>query len=98
VDPRTRSFDDFAAAIAEVAHVPAANIAQGTRLLEDLDIDSLALTEVIVMLMVDFGMSSLSDGLERRDWRGITAGDLYEEYRKGEAPPVVRGPVVFRRT
>jgi acyl carrier protein len=77
------SFEQFASAIAEVARVPAGEIGQRTYLLDGLGLDSLSLTELIVMLIDQYGMDSLSERLEARDWSRITAGQLYDEYRNG---------------
>jgi acyl carrier protein len=78
---RRQEWDRFAAAVAEAARVDPAAIEPHTRLLEDLGLDSLSLTEVVVALMVDFEMQALSEELEQRDWNGVTVGELYDEYR-----------------
>jgi acyl carrier protein len=69
--------------------VPAEDLAPSMRLDQDLALDSLALTEVVVLLIVDFDMETLAEELEQRDWRGVTLGDLYGEYRTGQ--PARRG-------
>jgi acyl carrier protein len=78
---------EFAAAIAEVAHAPAETIAPGTRLIGDLGLDSLALAEVIVLLLTELDVPSLDGDLSGREWEQVTAGELFEEYRRGERPP-----------
>jgi acyl carrier protein len=75
-----RSWDDFAATVAGIARVPVEGVRRDTRLVGDLGLDSLALTEVIVALIVDFDMEALSTELEERDWGAVTIGSLYDEY------------------
>jgi acyl carrier protein len=80
-------WEEFANAIALAGKLPAENVRQDQRLLEDLGLDSLGLLEVIVFLVVDCGMEALADELPERDWRGVSAGELYREYREGVPPP-----------
>jgi acyl carrier protein len=82
------SFEEFAAALAEVARVPARSVGPRTPLLDGLGLDSLSLTELIVLLMLEFDMDSLSNRIEARDWSLVTVGQLYDEYRSG--PTAVR--------
>jgi acyl carrier protein len=86
-DERWLEWVRFAEAIAEAANLPIETIEPGSRLLEDLGIDSLGLAEVICLLLVDFKMASLESDLSTRDWRLVTVGELYEEYQRGEALP-----------
>jgi acyl carrier protein len=79
----SRSWETFAAAIASSAQVSVDRIGSGTRLTEDLGLDSLALTELVVLLIVEFDMTDLADDLEARNWAGVTVGALYSEYRRG---------------
>lgn len=92
---RKLEWSSFATAIAQTAGVPAERIEPGTRLLEDLGLDSLALSEVIVLLLVDFEMFSLEQELSKREWRHVTVGELFQEYQRGQAPPS-REHVVIR--
>lgn len=85
----------FAARIAEVVGVPVGRVEHGSSLLDDLGLDSLALTEVIVLLLVDLDMSSLEPGLAERDWRQVTVGNLFEEYSH-ETPAQPRTQFVMR--
>jgi acyl carrier protein len=79
-----RTWDELANAVAEIARVERADIGPDTRLVDDLHLDSLALAQLAVTLIVDFDMGWLSDELERRQWSGITAGELYERRCAGE--------------
>jgi acyl carrier protein len=76
-----RRWNRFATSVAAAAHVRPEAITRSTRLHEDLEIDSLAFAEVVVVLIVDFGMETMADDLDRRDWSGVTVGELYDEYR-----------------
>lgn len=87
---------EFAQAVAGAANVPAEAITAESRLLDDLGLDSLALSEVVVMLLVDLGMASLESGLGQRDWRHVTVGELFEEYRQGR-PGAPREQFVIRQ-
>jgi acyl carrier protein len=78
------NWEDFAHAVAEVAGADSSQVGHRTRLVGDLGLDSLALTEVLVMLMVDLQMTSVADQLAERDWGRVTVGDLYEKYRTGD--------------
>jgi acyl carrier protein len=77
------TWEHFAAAVAGIAQVQAQDIAPTTRLDNDLGLDSLALTELVVLLIVDFDMESLEDDLDDRDWAHVTVGALYDEYTSG---------------
>jgi acyl carrier protein len=81
-----RSWDGFVTAVATAAHVRPEAITPSTRLDEDLGIDSLALAEVVVVLIVDFGMDAMAEQLDQRDWSGVTVGELYDEYRATAEP------------
>jgi acyl carrier protein len=78
---------EFTAAIAEVARVPADAIAPGTRLIGDLGLDSLALAELVVLLLTEIGVPSLEDELAGREWEQATVGELFAEYQRGDRPP-----------
>lgn len=75
------SWTEFAGEIAEVAGTDASAVRPSTRLVRDLDADSLSLAE-IAMLVVDGTKASFAD-LERLAWDRITAQDLYEFYVRG---------------
>lgn len=84
--PGKLGWPEFAAHISEAANVPVESIEPGTRLLEDLGLDSLALVEVIVTLLVDLDMTSLQSDLAKREWLHVTVGELFAEYERGRAP------------
>jgi acyl carrier protein len=72
---------EFAAAVAACAFVSVDGITPATRLDADLGMDSLSLTELVVVLIVDFGAADLGDTLDDRDWAGVTVGQLFDECR-----------------
>jgi acyl carrier protein len=78
--PGDVSWEDFVAVIAEIAEADCDDVRPHVRLVEDLNLDSLALLEVIVGLVVDLGLEELSDEMQASTWRGVTVGDLYKEY------------------
>lgn len=49
------------------------------RLIEDLELDSLAMAEVVVLLEEKYGMTGRRVSLLTRDWRSVTVSELYEE-------------------
>ena len=79
-------WDDFAVAVAAIVHIPVEAAQRDTRLVGDVGLDSLGLTELIVALIIDFEMESLSNGLEERDWNEVTIGSLYDEYLRESEP------------
>lgn len=52
----------------------------------ELDLDSLALTELVVVLITELGMEHLSDDLESRDWSEVTLGSIYDEWQAQADP------------
>ena len=79
----TATLGDFVATIARTADIPAERLAAQTRLVPDLGLDSLALTEVVVTLVAEYDMATLADDVDDRDWNEMTAQDLYDEYLSG---------------
>lgn len=90
-------WEQFAAAIAEAAQVPVEKITPTSRLLEDLGLDSLALSELIVLLIVELEMTKLESELASREWDRVTVGELFEEYQQGERPPRGKEYVIRER-
>jgi Phosphopantetheine attachment site len=76
-------WEEFRARLSELTGVPLEDVTPAARLVEDLGLDSLGITEVAVLLLVDYELDGLSDGLQRSGWDGVTAGDVYEECRGG---------------
>jgi acyl carrier protein len=82
-DSQTLSPQEFAAEIAQITGIPPADVTEASRLIDDLGLDSLALTELLVVLIDEYDMHSLSRGLEDREWQNVTVRDLYHEYLTG---------------
>ena len=79
-------WEQFAAAIADVSGVQVGRISESSRLIEDLGLDSLALSEVIVFLLVELEMDSLGADLQDREWVRVTVGELFTEYSTHRRP------------
>ena len=85
MSPGGPSWGEFAAKLASVAEIDAAGIQQEARLIEDLDLDSLAVIELVVALMNDYGLA-MPDGIDAERWDGLTAGQLFESVTQGTIP------------
>jgi acyl carrier protein len=70
--------DGFITVVAEVSERDATAIVAESRLIDDLGMDSLALTELVLVCIESFGVDELADNLER-DWELVTVGDLHHE-------------------
>jgi acyl carrier protein len=79
-------WEGFVDAICEVAAVDRERVGRGSRLLEDLDLDSFALAELVALLLVEFEVGTLESDLGERDWKLVTVGELFDEYRRGVPP------------
>jgi len=62
--------------ICELGAVKRAVVRPDSRLLEDLDLDSLALVELIVWAAEEFDLKVLADDLETRRWEGTTVSEV----------------------
>jgi acyl carrier protein len=76
------AWERFATTVADAAEVGPGGVSPATRLVEDLNLDSLALLELVVTLLVDYGLEELPPEFERANWNGITVGRLYDEIRR----------------
>jgi acyl carrier protein len=83
---RSVSWEEFAAEAARLAERPADIIDETTRLVEDLEMDSLSLAELVVILIEKYDMYSLSKTLEERSWDNVTVRAMYDEYLTGLPP------------
>jgi acyl carrier protein len=80
-------WEAFAAKVAEVADVRPDEVGRETRLVDDLGVDSLALAELVVLLLVDYGLEDLSESLQDSDWGELKVGALYDECRAHTPSP-----------
>jgi acyl carrier protein len=76
-------WDQFARRLATVTGVGTAQVQPDARLVDDLGLDSIAIAEVVVMLLADYQLDGLSERLQSSNWRDVTVGTLYDEYRTG---------------
>ena len=74
------SWESLRSQVALIAQVPASDIDRNTRLVADLGLDSLAVTEVAVVLMEEFGTDALAEGLDEIEWETLTVGRLFDDY------------------
>lgn len=84
VSTSSPAWEEFVSAIAETTDVQRDGLVPETTLVRDLGLDSLALAELVALLVVEFGMETLAAELDDRRWGSITLGELYEEQRTGE--------------
>jgi hypothetical protein len=92
-DSGSRDSDDwdlFVGHLAEVAGVAPAAIGRGTRLVDDLNLDSLGLTEAVVILLADLELEELPGSLAAADWSALTVGEVYDACRGASRGPKVR--------
>jgi acyl carrier protein len=82
---RDEHWTEFAGAVAGLAGVPAEHVTTDTRLVDDLGLDSLALAELVVTLVADFGIESLAQDFDERNWAAVTVGALYDDWRASQS-------------
>jgi acyl carrier protein len=76
---------ELALAVADLAGAPLTEITPESRLIEDLGLDSLALVELLVVVMEHHhDAATMADRLEDRSWDGVTLGMLLQA---GRRPP-----------
>jgi len=83
--PPSPQWEGFAAEIAAIAQRPTEEVERRLRIVEDLGLDSVALAELVLVLIDDYGMASISDDLDQRTWEGVTVGQLFDEYLRDAA-------------
>jgi acyl carrier protein len=71
------TWEIFVSSIAEIAQVSPGEIRQESGLVDDLGLDSVALAEVVVLLVDDFDIAEVSTGVADGDWSTITVGELF---------------------
>lgn len=79
------SWEGFAATLGELTTVDATSIGREARLIEDLDIDSLGLIELVVAMVNEYSLA-IPNGLDARQWEGLTAGQLFDAVSAGALP------------
>jgi acyl carrier protein len=81
----TDQWPPFIEDLARLAEVPADEIDRQTRLTQDLDLDSLALVELVVKLDHEHGVNT-ARRLQADGWQEITAGELFDRVFGSSAP------------
>lgn len=78
------AFDRFRLEVAEILEVEPGEVSSDSRLVEDLDFDSLAFAELSILLMERYGsrnfMSAIADDV---DVQALTVGSVFESYASG---------------
>jgi acyl carrier protein len=74
------SWEKFVAGVADIVRVDPADIRREARLTQDLGVDSLSLAELIVALVDEWRVDSVSATIPDRVWSEVTVGALYDEY------------------
>lgn len=77
------SWESFVAQLAVIAHREPSIIAPETRLVADLGLDSLAITELAVALMDEFGVEAVTDRMDEIEWEALTVGRVFDDYVDG---------------
>lgn len=83
----SQSWERFAAALAEITQLPLDAVNPGSRLIEDLGLDSLALVELVVFAIETYNPATVSKELDARQWEGVTAGEFFGECAPGQLTP-----------
>jgi acyl carrier protein len=73
-------WDEFISVVAEFTELPVESI-------ENLGLDSLALTELLITLIEDHGVDALTEDLFERSWERVTLAALFEKYCNGKPSP-----------
>jgi acyl carrier protein len=74
------SWSEFTERVSEVAAIDPHDIRRESSIVDDLRLDSLSLTELVVLCLVDLDFTALGNALPDREWRRATVGGLYDEY------------------
>lgn len=73
------TWDVLVGQLAELAGVPPDAVTPDARLVEHIGLDSLAIAELVLILVQDHGIDARVADAEGRDWSRISAGQLLEE-------------------
>jgi acyl carrier protein len=79
------TWEAFAGEVAQAVFVPVESVRRETRLIEDLDADSLAVVELVIAMVDDYDLT-VPDGIDPARWKGITAGQLFDSVVQGSLP------------
>jgi acyl carrier protein len=85
VAPSVPSWEVFVTSLGETLEVPPESILPESRVIEDLDADSVALLELVVAMMNEYSLA-MPNGINPSQWEGLTAGQLFDSVRQGSLP------------
>jgi acyl carrier protein len=74
---------ELMAEVAPFTEVAPERISRDSMLIEDLGLDSLALTELLITLIEEHGAEPLTEELFSRSWERVTLGELFSVYCAG---------------
>lgn len=83
---KEEAWREFAATIALAGDLDVCQVSASSKLVEDLNLDSLALFEVVVALLVDYELRELPQTLRDGDWSGVTVGIMFDLIYDRESP------------
>jgi broad-specificity NMP kinase len=75
---------EFVDPLVEIFTGARAELKPESRLIEDLGVDSLALAELIIVLVERYDPASLSRRLDERAWEEVTLGMLFQECKASD--------------
>lgn len=80
IDPASiPSRDELVAVVAEIAELDRDEVGPDSRLVIDLDLDSLAIAELLSRLVGELGARPEITGLNRAEWFSMTVNGLYQQ-------------------
>jgi acyl carrier protein len=79
------AWDDFAAAVAEIAQQPPDRVTRDARVVEDLALDSVALAELVVLLIDDYEVAGVARALDETAWSRLTLGRIFDDHLSAAA-------------
>lgn len=80
------TWEQFAADVAEIAEVDRSCITPTTRLIGDLDLESLGFVELATLVLVDYQVDTLPNALQGDGLGRLTVGELFAYVRESDPP------------
>lgn len=81
------TWNEFIRVVAQFTELPVESIDGESWLIENLGLDSLALTELLITLIEDHGVDGLAEDIFERSWEQVTLAELFEQYCNGKPAP-----------
>jgi acyl carrier protein len=73
------TWEAFTARVAEIADIEPSQVHPESLLIRELGLDSLALTELVLVVIYDLGGEALANDILERSWETVSAGQLYDD-------------------